>query len=145
MIMIENISLTKSAVFHLAHDTVLDNAQGFTKSSSCWKFGSRCARWPRGTTQAHLLAGDLVLVFLGPLKSNSFHQMKVRVTQSSGIVATPMDYTVLGILQARMLEWAAFPFSRGYSQPRDQIQVSCIAGRFFTSWATREAQELWSE
>ena len=32
----------------------------------------------------------------------------------------------------------AFPFSRGSSQPRDQTQVSCIAGRFFTSWATRE-------
>ena len=43
------------------------------------------------------------------------------------------------ILQARILEWVAFPFSRGSSQPRDQTQVSCIAGRFFTSWATREA------
>ena len=38
-----------------------------------------------------------------------------------------------GILQARILEWVAFPFSRGSSQPRDQTQVSCIAGRFFTS------------
>ena len=35
-------------------------------------------------------------------------------------------------------EWVAFPFSRGSSQPRDQTQVSCIAGIFFTSWATRE-------
>ena len=39
-------------------------------------------------------------------------------------------------LQARTLEWAAFPFSRGSSQPRDRTQVSCTAGRFFTSWAT---------
>ena len=54
---------------------------------------------------------------------------------------TPMDYTVHGILQARILEWVAFPFSRGSSQPRDRIQVSCIAGGFFTSWATREAHE----
>ena len=38
----------------------------------------------------------------------------------------------------------AFPFSRGSSQPRDQTQVSHIAGAFFTSWATREAQEYWS-
>ena len=45
-----------------------------------------------------------------------------------------------GILQARTLEWAALPFSRGSSQPRDWTQVSHIAGRFFTSWATREAQ-----
>ena len=44
-----------------------------------------------------------------------------------------MDYTICGILQARILEWVAVPFSRGYSQPRDQIQVSCIRGGFFTS------------
>ena len=54
------------------------------------------------------------------------------------------DYTVHGILQARILEWVAFPFSKGSSQPRDWIQVSCIAGRFFSSWAIREAQEYWS-
>ena len=48
------------------------------------------------------------------------------------------------ILQARILEWVAFPFSRGSSQPRDQAQVSCTAGGFFTSWATRKAQENWS-
>ena len=47
------------------------------------------------------------------------------------------------ILQARILEWVAISFSRGSSQPRDQIQVSCIAGGFFTFWATREAQEYW--
>ena len=51
----------------------------------------------------------------------------------------PMDYTVHGILQARILEWVAVPFSRGSSQPRDQAQVSHISGSFFTSWATREA------
>ena len=49
------------------------------------------------------------------------------------------------ILQARILEWVAFPFSRGSSQPRDQTQVSRIAGRFSTSWAAREAQDYWSE
>ena len=43
------------------------------------------------------------------------------------------------ILQARILEWVAFPFSSRSSQPRDQTQVSLIAGGFFTSWATREA------
>ena len=55
-----------------------------------------------------------------------------------------MDYTVHGILQARILEWVAFSFSRESSQPRDRTQVSSIAGRFFTSWATSEAQEYWS-
>ena len=55
-----------------------------------------------------------------------------------------MDYTVHGILQARLLEWVAISFSKGSSQPRDQTQVSRIAGGFFTSWATRKAQEYWS-
>ena len=45
----------------------------------------------------------------------------------------PMDYTAHGILQARILEWVAFPFSRGYFQPMDRTQVSHIAGEFFTS------------
>ena len=47
--------------------------------------------------------------------------------------------SVHGILQARILKWVAIPFSRGPSQSRDQAQVSCIAGRYFTIWATREA------
>ena len=50
-----------------------------------------------------------------------------------------MDY---GILQARILEWVVFPFSRGSSQPRDWTQVSHTAGRFFTSWATRTDYSL---
>ena len=43
---------------------------------------------------------------------------------------------------ARVLEWITIPFSRGYSQPRDQTPVSCIAGRFFTIWTTREAPNI---
>ena len=48
------------------------------------------------------------------------------------------DYIVHGILQARILEWVAFPFSRGSSWPRNQTRVCCIAGGFFTYWAIRE-------
>ena len=59
--------------------------------------------------------------------------MKVQVTQSCSTLCNPMDYSVHGILQARILDWVAFPFSRGSSQPRDQTQVSHIAGGFFTS------------
>ena len=47
---------------------------------------------------------------------------------------------VHGILQARIMEWVAFPFSRGSSQPRDQTRVCYTAGSFFTIWATREAE-----
>jgi len=45
---------------------------------------------------------------------------------------SPPGFSVHGILQARILEWVAIPFSRGTSQPRDQTLVSCIAGRSFT-------------
>ena len=63
-------------------------------------------------------------------------KVKVLVAQSR-----PPGFSVHGIiLQARILAWAAFPFSRGSSQPRDQTGVSCIAGRFLTIWATREAE-----
>ena len=60
-----------------------------------------------------------------------------------------MDYSLpgssaMGILQARILEWVVFPSSRESSQPRDWIQVSHVAGGFFTVWATREAHEYWS-
>ena len=57
----------------------------------------------------------------------------VKVAQSCLTLCDPMDYTVHGILQARILERVAFPFSRGSSQPRDQTQISRIAGRFFTA------------
>ena len=113
----------------------------------------------------------------------------MKVTQLCPTLCDPMDYrlpgsSVLGILQAtivewvaipfsrgifptqgsnpgfpycrqilyclshqgspRILEWVAYPFSRVSSQPRNWTRVSCIAGRFFTSWATREAKEYWS-
>ena len=59
--------------------------------------------------------------------------LKVKVAQSCLTLCDPMDYTVHGILHARILEWVAFPFSRGFSQPRNRTHVSCIAGEFFTS------------
>ena len=84
-----------------------------------------------------------------PLSHTGIHSMclskvKVKVTQPCLTLCNPMDYTVRGILQARILEWVVFPFSGGSSQPRDWTQVSRIVGRFFTSSATRGAQEHWS-
>ena len=66
-------------------------------------------------------------------------------TQSCPTVCDPVDCSppgssVHGILQARMLEWVAVPFCRGSSRPRDWTRACCIAGRFFTIRATREAQ-----
>ena len=58
--------------------------------------------------------------------------VKVKVAQSCLTLCDPVDYTVHGILQARILEWVAFPFSRVSSQPRDRTQISHIEGKFFT-------------
>ena len=55
------------------------------------------------------------------------------------IICSPPGSSVHGILQARILEWVAIPFCKGSSWPGDQIQVSCITGRFFTIWAPRGA------
>ena len=66
---------------------------------------------------------------------------KVKVAQSCLTLCSSMDYIVHGVLQARILEWVAFPFSRESSQLRDHTQVSHIAGRFITSWAIREVQQ----
>ena len=58
---------------------------------------------------------------------------------SHGLRSLPGS-SVHGILQARLLECVAIFSSRRSSPPRDWTWVSCIAGRFFTSWATKEAQ-----
>ena len=70
--------------------------------------------------------------------------LKVKVAESWPTLCDHMNYTVHGVLQARIQELVVVPFSRGSSQPRDQTQVSLIAGGFFISWTTREAQEYWS-
>ena len=67
---------------------------------------------------------------------SAFHGIRltvqVKVAQLCLTLCDPKDYTVHGILQARILEWVAVLFSRGSSQPRDQTQVSHIAEGFFT-------------
>ena len=76
---------------------------------------------------------------------NLFSYMKVKVKSLNRVwLCDPVDCSppgssIHGILQARILEWVAVSFSRGSSQPWDQIQVSCVAGRFFNLWAAREA------
>ena len=75
------------------------------------------------------------------------YYVSVLVAQLCPTLCYPMDCSppassVHVILQAKIQEWVAIPFSRGSSWPRDQTQVSRIAGRFFTIWATREALPL---
>ena len=89
----------------------------------------RWARWHRHSPHPHL--------------ADSLEEKKKDTQEHFPLKREMLHITwiVHGILQARMLEWVAFPFSRGSSQPRDWTQVSHITGGFFTSWATREAQE----
>ena len=67
-------------------------------------------------------------------------KVQLKAAQLCPTPCDPMNYTVHGILQARILEWGAFPFSRGSSQPRDLTQVSHIAGRFFTTRNQKESE-----
>ena len=65
----------------------------------------------------------------------------MEVAPSCPTLCNPVDFTIHGTLLARILEWVAFPFPRGSSQPRDWTQVSRIAGGFFTNWATGKYQD----
>ena len=60
-------------------------------------------------------------------------KVKVEVTQSDLTLCDPMDYTVHEILQARILEWVAVPFSSGSSRPRYRTGVSHITAGFFSN------------
>ena len=64
-------------------------------------------------------------------------------TLSDLMDCSPPGSSAHRILQARILEWVAICFYRGSSQPRDRTWVSHIAGRIFTVWATKEAQNIY--
>ena len=87
----------------------------------------------------------LVITYNGQKsKKNIYMKVKVLAAHFYDTLCQPMDCSlpgssVQGIFQTRIMEWVAVPFSRVCSQPRDWTQVSCIVGRFFTIWATREA------
>ena len=109
----------------------------------CWskfKWKHLLNRIPRHSIFTRLAPEvDLVLWLTG----------SVSVPQSCLALWDPLDSSppgssVHGILQARTLEWVAIPFSRRSSPPKDQTHVSCIAGRFFTVWATRGFKMLHS-
>ena len=85
------------------------------------------------TTPTLYIRTGLILVYV---------ESESEVAQLCPSLWDPMDcslpgFSVHGIFQARVLEWVAISFSRGSSCPRDRTQVSCIAGRCFTLWATR--------
>ena len=93
------------------------------------------------------LSPALARGFLPTLPPGKSLKLKIKVAQSCLTLCDLTDYSlpgsfVYGILQARILGWVAIPFSRGSSQSRNRTSVSCIAGRFFTSSATRETEKV---
>ena len=109
---------------------------GFAHALGKWKLWiafTVFSRWLKGKVQDtqphdHHLS-RLICVYSAP-RSAPTQPCDVRLTDT---------WEVLSQGSPRILEWVAYPFSRGSSRPRDWTQVSCIAGRFFTIWATREA------
>ena len=97
-------------------------------------FSQRCTWWMETGSHACVLAAK------HPGKCSSGLKV-VLVTQSCLTLwdptdCSPPDSSVHRLLQARTLEWVAIPFSRESFRPRDRTQVSCMAGGFFTDWAT---------
>ena len=100
-------------------------------------FSLELCRWERPNLNSDILTLNLRFTLLQPY-------VCVWIAHSCLILCNPVDCSlqgsfVHGILQARILERVAISSSRRLSRPRDQAQVSCIAGRFFTIWVTWEA------
>ena len=104
-----------------------------------------CPRWD--TSQPfvrHVQA--LYTACLSSLRGKNILYIRLTVCVSHSVLSDSLrlhdcslpDSSVHGLLQARILEWVAIPFSRGSFQPRDRIWVSCTAGIYFTIWASRE-------
>ena len=97
----------------------------------------KCPYYPRQSTES-------VLSVSAQLKQSVCAYSLSRVWLCDPLDCSLPSSSVLGISQARTLEWVAISFSRGSSQLRDQTHVSCvscIAGRFFTHWAISEATD----
>ena len=108
--------------------------------SRSYKLGCRCEVQMfcfSGRNFQVLSSLQLWITVMG-VKSESVSR-SVCLTLCNPVDCSPPGPFIHGVLQARIPEWVAIPLFRGYSQPRDWTQVCCIAGRFFTIWATREA------
>ena len=115
------------------HSFSLRHVQG---DSSAWCRAQESWLLAQFTSLSHI-NWVLETSFCEFVRTHSHPIVKMKVIQSCLILCDPMDYTGHGILQARILEWVAFPFSIqeswGSSQPRNWTGVSCIAGKFFTN------------
>ena len=88
-------------------------------------------------TKSYKHLKNLLCLPLYPKTPGSFHSSNTGLPVIFGKLSIQFFYTVHWILKARILDWVAFPFSRGSSQPMNRTGVSCIAGGFFTNWAIK--------
>ena len=98
----------------------------------------RLPRWMWSQLQRHGRRLSSFILLLCVLVAQSC------LTLCNPMACSPPGFSVHGILQARILEWIAIPFSRGTSQPRDWTLVSCITGRFVTIWPTGKSYFIFS-
>ena len=117
--------------------------------SHVWKTLSRTVRTRRVLTSTCEGRSSCVRIWESKLEPACSRPLQsalcihcVCLTLCDPMDCSPPGSSVPRILQARILEWVAIPFSRGSSWSRDWTWLSCIAGRFFTIWAAREAQVL---
>ena len=146
IIILKFLNVRKKAVESISHSVISDTLQplGLEPSRLLWPWHSPGKNIGVGCHA--LLQGIFLIQGLNPSLCLLHCQVgalplapPTKVAQSCLTLCDPMDYAAHGILQARILEWVAFPFSRGSSQPRNWTRVSCITGGFFTNWALREA------
>ena len=137
----ESMLIWNQCVFGITlHKKTLYEFSEFPVPSRSWEYrwGSRqqCPRSIQWSLQ-------VIIVFCEHL--NMGLSVKVLVAQLCLTLCDPMDCVAhqapLSMEFSRKKSWVSIPFSRGFSQPRDRIQVSCTADRFFTVWATREAKD----
>ena len=123
------------------HEKLWNHPQERLESAWCW-LRAGAVRGSRGLevkSSESTFCSSLMASPCTPLFRNDFPQYVT--AQPCPTLCDPMDCkppgsSVHGILQARILEWVAISLSRGSSWPRDRTQDSCIAGGFFTIWAT---------
>ena len=108
------------------------------KCHLCGDYSLICSTNPDLSSELQLYISNCLLSL-----STLMSRVRVKVARLCPTLCDPTDYIVHEILQARILDWVAFPSSRGSSQPRERTQVSCTTGRFFTNWATREGSPLY--
>ena len=127
------IRVLKTRLYHYVHHSVIHNSQDM-ETTAVFLCGWMDEKW----------CDNAYCIYISYMccASSLSH---VRLSVTPWMDCSPPGPSVHRSLQARILEWVAMASSRGSSQPRDQTQVSCIAGGFFTVWAIREVHILYMQ